>query len=101
MLDGYRYGYRFFIVHVKAHDVWKDIAKDFEKWFDTSSYELEKLLPNGRKNGNVVGFMRDKLGGKIMKEFVQLKAKTYNYLTDNNNESKKAKYTKKCHKKKI
>ena len=45
--------------------------------------------------------MRDKLGGKVMKEFVQLKAKTYNYLTDNNNESKKAKYTKKCHKKKI
>ena len=45
--------------------------------------------------------MRDKLGGKIMKEFVQLKAKTYNYLTDNNNESKTAKYTKKCHKKKI
>ena len=44
--------------------------------------------------------MRDELGGKITKEFLRLKAKTYNYLTDNNNESKKAKYTKKCYKKK-
>ena len=39
--------------------------------------------------------MRDELGGKIMKEFVQLKGKTCNSLTDNNNESKKAKFTKK------
>ena len=31
-----------------------------------------------------------------MKEFVGLKAKTYNYLKDNNDEDKKAKGTKKC-----
>ena len=40
--------------------------------------------------------MKDKLGGKIMKEFVRLRARINSYLTDNNNESKKAKVTKKC-----
>ena len=40
--------------------------------------------------------MKDKLGGQIMKEFVGLRAKTYSYLKDNNDEDKKAKGTKKC-----
>ena len=31
-----------------------------------------------------------------MKEFVRLRAKTYSYLKDNNDEDKKAKDTKKC-----
>ena len=39
--------------------------------------------------------MKDELGRKIMKEFVALRAKTYSYLTDNNDEYKKAKVTKK------
>ena len=41
--------------------------------------------------------MKDELGWKIMKEFAAaLRAKTYNYLTDNNDEDKKAKDTRKC-----
>ena len=45
--------------------------------------------------------MKDGLGGQIMKEFVGLRAKTYSYLKDNNNEDKKSKRLKKvCHKKK-
>ena len=44
--------------------------------------------------------MKDKLGGPIMKEFVGLKGKTYNFLKVNNNEDKKAKGKKVCHKKK-
>ena len=40
--------------------------------------------------------MKDELGGEITKEFVGLRAKTYSYLKDNNNEVKKAKGTKKC-----
>ena len=40
--------------------------------------------------------MKDELGEQIMKEFFGLRAKTYNYLKDNNDENKKAKDTKKC-----
>ena len=38
--------------------------------------------------------MNDKLGGKIIKEFVVLRLKTYSYLADNNDEDKKGKGTK-------
>ena len=40
--------------------------------------------------------MKDELSGKIMKEFVGLRAKIYSYFTDDNDESKKAKGTKNC-----
>ena len=40
--------------------------------------------------------MEDKIDGKIKNEFVTLWAKTYCYLTNNNDEDKKAKDTKKC-----
>ena len=33
--------------------------------------------------------MKDELGGQIMKTFIGLKAKTYSYLKDNNDEDKK------------
>ena len=38
--------------------------------------------------------MKDELGGKIMKEFAALRAKTYSYLTENSGENKNAKSTK-------
>ena len=40
--------------------------------------------------------MKDELGGQIKRESVGLRAKTYSYLKDNNDEDKKAKSTKKC-----
>ena len=39
---------------------------------------------------------KDELGGKIMKGFCALRAKTYAYLMDDDSERKKAKKTKKC-----
>ena len=40
--------------------------------------------------------MKDELGGQIMKKFLELRAKTYNYLKENHDENKKAKGAKKC-----
>ena len=84
-----------FIVQVKADDICKDIAEDVETRFDTSNFKIDKPLTKG-KNKKVIGIMKDELGGKIMKEFVGLRAKTYSYLKENNDEDEKAKGTKKC-----
>ena len=81
------------IVHVKTEDINKNIAKDDEKKFDTSNYELEGPLPN-RKNKKVVGFIKDELGEKITKAFVGLSSKAYSYLKDGKTESKKVNGTK-------
>ena len=40
--------------------------------------------------------MKDKLGGKILTKFVQLRAKTSSYLVDEGGEDKIAKDTKRC-----
>ena len=40
--------------------------------------------------------MKDEFGGKIMKNFVGLRAKTYSYLIDGSSKDKKAKSPKKC-----
>ena len=89
-----------FIVYIEAEDIYTDIAKDVEARFDTSNYELNRPLPKG-KNKKVIGLVQDELRGRIMKEFSALRAKTYSYLTGNNNGDKKNKMQKKvCHKKK-
>ena len=52
-----------------------DIAKNVERRCDTSVYELTRPLPK-RINKKVIGKIKDELGGKMMKEFVGLKART-------------------------
>ena len=84
-----------FIIHIKTEDVYKDIANDEEKRFDTSNYEVNRPLLK-EKNKKVIGLMKDELGGKILTEFVSLVPKTYSYLIDDDNTDKKAKGTKKC-----
>ena len=83
-----------FIVHVKANDIYKDIPEDVETRFDTSNYELNRLLPK-EKITNIIGLMKDKLGLKIINKFVGIRVKTYSYLIDYSSEDKKAKATKK------
>ena len=63
-----------FIMNIKTEDFYEDIAKDVEKRFDTSNYEVNRPLPTGR-NKKVIGLMKDELGGKIITDFVTLRPK--------------------------
>ena len=86
-----------FIISIKTEDFYKDIANDVKKWFDTSNYDKNDKRPiEIGLNKKVIGKFKDELGRKIMKEFVVLRAKTYAYLLDDNNEIEKVKGTKKC-----
>ena len=97
-----------FVISIETDDFYKDTANDFERWFDTSNYDENKMgkrpLPVG-ENKKVISLFKDELGGKIMEEFCALKAKTYAYLINCYNDddydkekiiNKKAKGTKKC-----
>ena len=83
-----------FIINIKTEDFYKDLANDVEIRFDTSNYEVDRPLSTG-KNKKVIGLMKDRLGGRVITEFVALRPKTYSYLTDDCKEDKKAKGTKK------
>ena len=64
-----------FVIHIITEN---DIANDIEKWFDMSNYEEDdkRPLPIGT-NKKVICLFKDELDGKITKEFVRLRAKTY------------------------
>ena len=70
-------------IYIQTEDFYKDIAGDVEKWFDTSNYDKndERPLPIG-KNKKVIGMFKDELVGKILTEFIALRAKIYSYLID-------------------
>ena len=63
------------IVYVK-HDIYKVIAGDVETRFDTSNFELDRPLSKV-KNKKVIGLMKDKLGGQIIKKSFGLRAKKH------------------------
>ena len=83
-----------YIIHITTEDFYKDIADDVKKGYDASSYEVDRPLPKGM-NKEVIGRMKDDLGGKIVREFVALRPKIYFYLTDDDKNVKEAKGTKK------
>ena len=72
-----------FIIHVKTKDFYEDIVNDVEKWFDASNYDKDnkRPLPIG-KSKKVIGLFQDELRGKIMIEFVGLRAESYAYLVN-------------------
>ena len=86
-----------FVINIFTEDFFEDINNDVERWFDTSNYDEndKRPLPIG-KNKKVIGLFKDELGGKIMKEFCALRAKTYTYLMDDDCGNKIAKGIKKC-----
>ena len=80
-----------YIPYINTDDNYKNIADDVKTRFDTANYELDILFPKRKK---VTGLLKDKIGGKIMTEFVELRVETYSYLTDEGSEDKKSKSTK-------
>ena len=87
-----------FVYEIETEDFYRDIAKDVEKRFDMSGYSKDenRSLPI-EKNKKVIGLMKDERGGKIMTEFVALRAKMYAYgKIDKEVEEKHCKGTKKC-----
>ena len=69
-----------FVYEIETDDFCRDIAKDVEKRFDTSGYPKDenRSLPFG-KNKKVIGVVKNGLGGKIMIDFIALRAKRYAY----------------------
>ena len=86
-----------FIIHVETKDFYRDITDDVNEWFDTSNYDKndKRPLPIGI-NKKVLSMFKDELGGKIMTEFVALRAKAYAFKNEDGSEHKKAEGTKKC-----
>ena len=80
-----------FVINIFTEDFFEDINNDVERWFDTSNYDEndKRPLPMG-VNKKVIGMFKDELGGKIMKEFCALRAKTYAYSMNDNSEMKKS-----------
>ena len=81
---------------IETEDFYKDISGDVKNRFDTSDYP--KNHPSGIPTGinkKVLGMFKDEAAGKIIKEFVGLRAKLYSFKMEEGGESKKCKGVKK------
>ena len=81
---------------IETEDFYKDISGNVKNRFDTSDYP--KNHPSGIPTGinkKVLGMFKDEAAGKIIKEFVGLRAKLYSFKMDEGGESKKCKGVKK------
>ena len=85
-----------FMYEIETEDFYKDIFGDVKDRFDTSDYPENhpSEIPTGI-NKKVLGMMKDEAAGKIIKEFVGLRAKLYSFIMDDGVESKKCKGVKK------
>ena len=81
---------------IQTEDFYKDINGDVKDKFDTSDYPPNHPsgIPTGC-NKKVFGMFKDEAGGKIIDEFVGLRAKLYSYKMLEGEESKKSKGVKK------
>ena len=67
-----------FVLNIFTEDFLEGINNDVERWFDTSNYDENDKRPlQIGVNKKAIGMFKDGLGGKIMKEFCALRAKTY------------------------
>ena len=81
---------------IQTEDFYKDISADVKRRFDTSDYPPNHPsgIPSGF-NKKVIGMFKDEAGGKVIDEFVGLRAKLYSYKMFEGEESKKCKGVKK------
>ena len=63
--------------------------------FDTSNYEAERLLRKEKQKKRVICFVREKLSGKTIEDFVGLRPKMY---SDKKKTKKQKVYQKICNK---
>ena len=82
---------------IETEDFYKDISGDVKDRFDTSNYPENHPsgIPTGINN-KVLGMFKDEAGGKILNEFVGLRAKLYSYKMDEGKEKKRCKGIKKA-----
>ena len=68
---------------IETEDFYEDILQDVHKWFDTSNFPPNHSsgIPTG-VNKMVIGMFKDEVGGKIITEFVGLRAKNYAYFCE-------------------
>ena len=86
-----------FVINIFTEAFFEYINNDVERWFATSNYDKNDKRPlQTGTNKKVIGLFKDKLGGKILKEFCALRAKPYTYLMEDDSEKEKAKGIKKC-----
>ena len=85
-----------FLYEIETEDFYKDISGDVKDKFDTSNYPENHPsgIPTGLNN-KALGMFKDEAGGKIIKEFVGLRAKLYSYKMDEGKENKRCKGVKK------
>ena len=85
-----------FMYEIETEDFYKDISKDVKDRFDTSDYPENHPsgIPTGINN-KVLGMFKDEAAGKIIKEFVGLRAKLYSFIMEDGKENKRCKGVKK------
>ena len=76
---------------IETEDFYEDISGDVEKGFDTSNFPKDHPSGIQGKNKKVPGMMKDEAGGRIIEEFVGLRAKLYSYKMFKGKEEKKCK----------
>lgn len=76
--------------------MYDDLKPHFKQYIDTSNYSKDNIFGFPLVNGNKLGYMKDEMGGKIIKEFVVLHSKMYSVSVHGGKEIKKAKGVTKC-----
>ena len=81
---------------IETEDFYKDISGDVKDRFDTSDYPENHPsgIPTGI-NKKVLGMFKDEAAGKIIIEFVGLRAKLYSFIMEDGKENKRCKGVKK------